>query len=804
MPLRKFAKNLPKRRVFRRFVRMILAFSAIFAVFLLLDWIFPFRIQVPYAQLITARDGSVMHAFLSRDDKWRMKTELGEITPELRNAILNKEDRYFYHHPGVNPAAVVRAATNNIFTGRKTSGASTITMQVARLLQPKRRTYGNKLLEMFRAMQLEWHYSKDEILQLYLNLVPYGGNVEGVKAAALLYFGQLPNRLSAAQITTLAIVPNRPGSLALGRDQTLLRQARDKWLRRFGESGVFGPDVVQDALNEPLQIRRTPLPTVAPHLAHRLHQQLPDQPTVRTSLNRVVQDKVQQLAYNYHQRLRKYNIHNLAVIVADNQTHEILAYVGSPDFNDNDHAGQVDNARAVRSPGSTLKPLVYALGIDAGKITPKTVLLDVPTQFSGGYVPENFDDKFNGAVTVEKALTNSLNIPAVKVLEDITVPVFVQRLKAARFAQVSRDANKLGLSAVLGGCGVTLEELVGLYAAFANEGRYAPLSPLPAPQARPKTPVSVAPQGGGVVSSPPLGGGAGGGASILSPQAAYMINEILMQAVRPDLPTGYQNSQHAPPIAWKTGTSYGRKDAWSIGYNQRYTVGVWVGNANAEGVPELTGADIATPLLFQVFNMVDYRAAASRLLAPAGMQLRLVCAETGLLPSPDCQHQVTDYFIPLVSSTEKCSHLRQVAVSPDEAFSYCTACQPEAGYKKRFYQNLPPALAAFYDTWGVAYQRIPAHNPACTRVFNNNAPQIVAPADGREYLVEADEPPEMLLACHADNDVQQVYWYINDRFYKAAKTNERLFFRPEPGEVKISCSDDKGRNTNIRITVKSL
>ena len=647
----KFTQNLLKRRLFRRFARTGLAFWAIFVVFLLLDRAFPFRVNVPYAQLVTARDGSVLHAFLSRDDKWRMKTELGEITPELRNAILEKEDRFFYWHPGVNPAAVARAAANNIFTGRKTSGASTITMQVARLLQPKRRTYGNKLLEMFRAMQLEWHYSKDEILQLYLNLVPYGGNVEGVKAASLLYFGQLPNRLSAAQITMLAIVPNRPGSLALGRNQTLLRQARDKWLRRFGESGVFGLAVVQDALNEPLQIRRMPLPAVAPHLAHRLHQQLPDQPTVRTSLDRVMQDKVQQLAYNYHQRLRKYNIYNLAVIVADNQTHEMLAYVGSPDFNDNDHAGQVDNARAVRSPGSTLKPLVYALGIDAGKITPKTVLLDVPTQFSGGYVPENFDDKFNGAVTVEKALTNSLNIPAVKALEDITVPVFVQRLKAARFAQVSRD--------VLGGCGVTLEELVGLYAAFANEGRYAPIGPAAPSQPSPK---------GEEKNPPPLGEGRGG-ASIFSPQAAYMINEILMQAVRPDLPTGYQNSQHAPPIAWKTGTSYGRKDAWSIGYNRRYTVGVWVGNANAEGVPELTGADIATPLLFQVFNMVDYRAAASRLLAPAGMQLRLVCAETGLLPGPDCPHQVTDYFIPLISNTEKCNHLRQVAVSPDEAFS---------------------------------------------------------------------------------------------------------------------------------------
>jgi penicillin-binding protein 1C len=760
-------------------------------LFLLLDTIFPFRATIDYAQLITARDGSVLYGFLSHDDKWRMKTELSEITPELRKAIIHKEDRFFYYHLGINPIAIGRAAANNIFSGRKTSGASTITMQVARLLQPKKRTYGNKVVEMFRAMQLEWHYSKDEILQLYLNLVPYGGNVEGVKSAALLYFGQLPNRLSVAQLTTLAIVPNRPTSLSLNRNHGLLKQERDKWLRRFQEGNVFEKAVIEDALNEPLHVKRTPLPAIAPHLAYRLHSNHPQEAIVQTTLNRITQDKVQQLAYNYHKRLQKYNIHNLAVIVADNQTHEILAYIGSPDFYDNEHAGQVDNARAIRSPGSTLKPLVYALGIDAGKITPKTMLLDVPSQF-GGYAPENFDQKFKGAVTVENALINSLNIPAVKVLEDVTVPSFVTKLKAARFAQISKDERKLGLSVILGGCGTTLEELVGLYASFANGGIYSPLIHSEFGTRNSKSSVSI------------FRKAKTASVQLISAQSAYMINEILMQAVRPDLPTGYQNSYHAPPIAWKTGTSYGRKDAWSIGYNRRYTIGVWVGNANAEGVPELTGADIATPLLFQVFNSVDYNAAGSRLLAPKNLQMRLVCAETGLLPGNLCSHQVVDYYIPLVSTTQPCNHLKEVAVAADESFSYCTACLPESGYKKHHYENLPPALVSFYNTWGVAYRRIPPHNPACTRVFHSDAPQIVTPADGREYLVDTNEPPEMLLTCHADNDVKQVYWYVNDRFYKAARATERVFFLPEPGEIKISCSDDKGRNTDIKIVVKKM
>ncbi len=752
---------------------------AVILIFKALDWVFPFRATIEYAQLITARDGSVLYAFLSHDDKWRMKTEPGEITPDLRKVIIHKEDRFFYWHPGVNPVAVVRAAGNNIFRNRKTSGASTITMQVVRLLEPKKRTYGNKLVEMFRALQLEWHFSKSEILQMYLNLVPYGGNVEGVKAASLLYFNQLPNRLSVAQLTVLAIVPNRPTSLYLGRNNELLRQERNKWLRKFLREGVFDAKTIADALNEPLQTRRHPLPKIAPHLAYRLHRQFPSEAILHTSLSRSKQDKVQQLAQNYHQRLKKYNIHNLAVLVVNNQTLEIEAYIGSPDFNDNEHAGQVDNVQSIRSPGSTLKPLVYALGIDAGKITPKTVLLDVPSQF-GDYAPENFDQQFNGAVTVEKSLINSLNIPAVKVLEDVTVPVFVQKLKAARFVQISRDAHKLGLSAVLGGCGTTLEELAGLYAAFANGGRFGNLT---------------------TKASEALGTG---GASLFSPESAYMVSEILMQAVRPDLPNGYQSSYHAPPIAWKTGTSYGRRDAWSIGYNRRYTVAVWVGNASGEGVAELTGADIATPLLFNVFNAVDYNANGGQLLAPANMQLRLVCAATGLLPGEHCPSQVVDYHIPLVSSMERCNHLKEMAVAPDESFSYCTACMPEAGYKKLRYENLPPALASFYNTWGVAYRRIPAHNPACTRVFDSGAPKIVTPANGREYLVEAGDAPEMLLTCHADNDVQQVYWYVNDRFYKTAKANERVFFQPGLGEIKISCSDDKGRNTDIRIVVRQI
>jgi penicillin-binding protein 1C len=752
----------------------------------LLDFLYPLPPPPSYSTLVTDRKGEVLHAFLSHDDKWRMKTELREIIPDLRKAILHKEDKYFYYHPGVNPAAVLRALTRNLWKSRTTSGASTITMQVARLMEryhrgAHARTYSRKLTEMLRALQLEWHYSKDEILQLYLNMVPYGGNVEGVKSAALIYLGRLPDQLSLAQITALAIIPNRPTSLYLGRQNGRIIEERNLWLKQFEADGVFEADAIRDALAEPLEARRTEIPQIAPHLAYRLKRRFPKTANIVTTLDRERQNKVQQLAYNYHRRVRNLGIHNLSVLIVNNRTRQVEAYLGSPDFTDAEHGGQVDGVRAVRSPGSTLKPLVYAAAFDEGKVTPKTILTDVSTDFRG-YQPENYDQKFNGNVTVEKALAYSLNIPAVKVLEELGLPLFVKKLKQANFRQIGRDENKLGLSVILGGCGVSLEELTGLFSTFANQGVYEPLSYTT-----------------GATKTAPV--------PLLSPSAAFVVNEMLTLAVRPDLPNNYQSSYHVPKIAWKTGTSYGRRDAWSIGYNATYTIGVWVGNFSGDGVRELSGADIATPLLFHLFNSIDYNSGNEWFSPPKELKFRLVCSETGKVPNHFCENQVVDYYLPLVSSPEPCNHLQEVAVSADEAFAYCTSCRPEAGYVKKWYRRLSPELITYYENEKISYQKLPEHNPRCTRVFTEQAPAIVSPAADREYLIDKADPPQLMLSANTDYEVKKVYWYLNDRFFKTAKATEKVFFRPGTdtgglGSVKISCSDDKGRNTDIHIQVK--
>ncbi|TVT37709.1 penicillin-binding protein 1C [Hymenobacter setariae] len=756
---------------------------------LVLDRLFPLPLAPQYSPLVLAHDGTVLHAYLNPTQKWRMKTELPEITPALQTAIIAKEDQYFRYHFGVNPVALVQAAGRNLLGHGRTTGASTITMQVARLLEPKERTFGNKLLEMLRATQLEAHYSKAEILQLYLNLVPYGSNIEGVKSAALLYFQQPPHYLSLAQTVTLAIIPNRPSGLVLGRNNDQILQERNRWLRYFGQEHLFPPQDIADALLEPLDARRHPAPTLAPHLARRLVQAQPGTPLIHSTLRPATQAKAEDLARNYVRRLATLGISQAAVLVVNNRTHAVEAYVGSADFGDQGSSGQVDGVRAVRSPGSTLKPLLYGLALDRGLLTPKTVLPDVPTNFQG-FRPENFDKHCQGEVTMERALTYSLNIPAVRVLSEVGVPAFTSTLRQAGFRQVARDAPRLGLSTILGGCGATLEELTGLYSALATKGRWTP-------------PALTTTQGAVGASARPR--------QLLSEASAYLLTDILAQRTRPDLPVDAASSRHLPRIAWKTGTSYGRRDAWSIGYNKDYTIGVWVGNFSGQGSPALTGADVASPLLFDLFNALAYNSSNEWFAPPASLDFRLVCAETGLVPGEHCDNQLIDYYLPGASTSHRCQHQQEVLVAADGTFSYCRACVPAVGYRRALYPNVLPEVLAYREAQGQPTRRLPPHNPACRLVRGSStdgseaaAPlAITSPAAHAEYVLDAADQ-QLLLSCAAAAEVRQVYWYVNDQFLRAANATERVFFRPPTGEVKISCADDHGRNVDVRVLVRQL
>ncbi len=746
-----------------------------FLLFLLFDALFPLNPTRQYSQIVTDSEGNLLHAFLSPDQKWRMRTELSEISPDLRKAFLAKEDQYFDYHFGVNPFAIGRALIDNTLANRKTSGASTITMQVVRLLEPKERSYRNKMIEMFRALQLEWHFSKNEILQFYLNLVPYGGNIEGVKAASLLYFGKMPDQLSLSQITALTIVPNRPTSLALGKNQLLLEDEKNKWLLRFEKRQVFDKQTVADALEEPVNAYRREMPRLASHLARRMQSEHAQELNIQTTIQPAIQAKVEQITQNYSLRQHKFQIYHAAVLVVDNLTRKVIAYVGSPNFFDA-NGGQNDGTKSYRSPGSALKPLVYGLAFEAGLITPKSILFDVPYDFAG-YRPENFDQKYHGKLTAETALANSLNIPAVDLLEKLGTKPMVEVLKKMDFRQIKRDEKKLGLSLALGGCGVNLWEMAGLYASFANGGIYKPLQIL----AKEESKMSF---------------------QILSEEANYLVTNTLTQVQRPhEIPSDYLSNPKLPKIAWKTGTSYGRRDAWSIGFNKRFTVAVWIGNFDGTGVPELVGAGMATPLLFQIFNILDYNSPLDWFKKPQNLLTRKICTETGLPPAQFCQDTIADFFVAGVSPSKVCEHLKPVFVSLDQKMSFCSHCF-SGTYTRKYFQNLAPELIDFYERQKITYEKIPPHNPTCTLLAGGKAPLITSPSDQREYLTAGDEDLEMWLACQASNDVEKVYWFIDNRFYKTALATEKVFFKPKRGKIRISCTDDKGRNTNIAVLVK--
>jgi len=756
-----------------------LSISALLTLLILfsLNYIFPVTDKIDkieYSTIITGNKGEVIHAFLTADEKWRMKTSLEEISPLLKKTIIEKEDRFFYYHAGVNPLAMIRALFNNVLKMKRTSGASTITMQVARALERRPRSYTNKLIEIFRGWQLELNYNKNEILRLYCNLLPYGGNIEGVKSASFLYFQKDPDHLSLAEITALSIIPNRPSSLVPGKNNDLIIRERNKWLKIFAAKKVFTAKQIVDALAEPFNVSRGSVPLFAPHLSRLLKQS--KEPVVHSSLDMNMQFKTEKIVKDYSRTLSLKNIRNAAIVIIDNSTHQVITYVGSANFNDTIDGGQVDGAIAVRQPGSTLKPLLYGMCIDAGLITPKSIIPDVNINY-GGYAPENYDKKFSGNVSMEYALEHSLNIPAVKCLRQLGTDKFIHALASCNFQQIRKDEKKLGLSMILGGCGANLLELTALYSAISNGGEYS--KPVFTTDAKSVHSFSV-----------------------LSDAAAFMINETLSKVNRPDFPVSWQSTERMPKIAWKTGTSYGRRDAWSIGYNKKYTVGVWTGNFSGQDIRELSGAEVATPLLFRIFNTIDYDSDEEWFTKPPECDIRVVCAETGLPPADYCTNRVTDFFIPMVSSSEICNNMREVMISANEKTSYCKVCAPATGHKKKMFKVVSPEMQQYYEENNIAYVKIPLHNPQCEQVFKNDKPQILSPKSEFEYLISKKDPEPLQLQCKAGNDVSRIYWYIDNRFYKASDVRSPVYFIPGEGPVKISCTDDKGRNKDVWIRVK--
>jgi penicillin-binding protein 1C len=540
------------------------------------------------------RSGKLLRAYATPEGRWRLPVSITDVDPQFLKLLLTYEDKRFWSHHGIDSAALTRAALQFVGSGRIVSGGSTITMQVARLLEPRReRSVRTKLRQMVRGIELEHALTKDQIMSLYLTLAPYGGNLEGIRAASLAYFGKEPRKLSLAEAALLAALPQSPEFRRPDRFPKAARAARDRVLDRVAAADIVPRDEIARAKTQDVPHARKELPILAPHSSDKIVAGEPDRFTHRLTINASLQRTLQDLARD---RARTFGPQvSVAILAVDNTTGEVQARVGSADFFDSARAGQVDMTRAPRSPGSTLKPFIYGLGFEDGFIHPETLIDDKPIRF-GNYMPENFDLTFQGTVTVRRALQFSLNVPAIAVLDKAGVNRLSARLTQAGASIVLPSGEAPGLAMGLGGVGVRLNDLVMLYSGLARLGSIRPLTE--------------------------QDGEASQAARLLDPVAAWYVGNILIGAPPPD-------NAPAGQIAYKTGTSYGYRDAWAIGFDGRMTIGVWVGRPDGAPVPGLIGRVSAAPILFDAFA----RSGHARIPLPRPPK-GVIVAHTDKLPPP--------------------------------------------------------------------------------------------------------------------------------------------------------------------------
>lgn len=581
------------------------------------DRLFPLPLPADdQARVVLAEDGTPLWRFADAEGVWRYPVTPQQVSPYYLEALLGYEDRWFYRHPGVNPLALGRAAWQNLSDGRVVSGGSTLSMQVARLLDPHPRTFAGKLRQLWRTLQLEWHLSKDEILTLYLDRAPFGGTLQGVAAASWAYLGKPPSQLTRAEAALLAVLPQAPSRLRPDRHPQRATEARNKVLQRLAGYGIWPQVAVDEALEEPVLLAPRREPSLAPLLSRRLNRP-GSPPLIRTTLDATLQRRMEDLLLGWRARLPERT--SAAILVVEHSTMAVRAYLGSVEMDDARRFGHVDMVGALRSPGSTLKPFLYGMALDAGLIHSESLLQDVPRRY-GDYRPGNFSSGFSGPVAASDALATSLNLPAVQLLEAYGPKRFAGELRSAGLPLVLPAGAQPNLALILGGAGARLEDLVGGYAAFARQGRAA------APRLQPDDALREK--------------------RLLSPGAAWIVRRILSGQAQPE------RDPHAlpplrPALAVKTGTSYGFRDAWAIGVGPRYLVGVWIGRPDGTPVPGQFGLASAAPLLVQVHDVLLNRDVQRGLAQPldekpASVGIAAICWPLGqALPQgdPNCRRQ---------------------------------------------------------------------------------------------------------------------------------------------------------------------
>ena len=762
----------------------------------------PERLTLAPSTVVTFDDGSPAHVFLSEDDKYRMAVtveDLESIDPDYLEALLRFEDARFRYHPGVDPLAVLRSAAVNLYLGRVASGASTLTMQLVRLLEPRPRTFRSKAIEALRAMQLELHLSKDEILAAYLSYLPFGRNIEGLPAASWAYFGHGPQDLGFDELTILLAVPQRPSRRFPTEDNRQnLDDARREiagWLLEHDFRPTAGRQAGVDALlaevsraTVPAAFR--PMPKLAPHAAFWLRQQLGESAPhrIHTTLDRGTQRMAERLMERHRTPLAARGIHNGATVVVDHRRGEVRALVGNFDFFDDAHGGQIPGFAVPRSPGSALKPFIYALGIDRGLALPGHLVPDIPVAYSD-YTPNNYDGDFTGLVSLENALSHSLNIPFVRLLGQVGLEHFVGALGAAGVTGLRQDPGYYGLSAAIGAMEISPLEMAGLYAGLAQDGRFT--SPIVLASDRPVEKIATRRPG----------------IELFSPGAAHLTRRALARRDRPDFPQRRQLSGTPASIHWKTGTSYGHRDAWAAGSDADHTAVVWLGNFDNRSSVDLVGADAAGPILF---DLLEATADRSRPTVddptPHDLTRVEVCAYSGHLPTDACPQRQWALALRQRVANRACPYHVAVDVDLDTGLALNPTCRAGRRYQRQSFLVWPASIQRWLAKGHRWLPGPPSLAPGCEHTGPRPAPTILSPPAGQMLVLVPGVPTadqEIPLQAESHTPGARLSWFIDGEYLGSAPAEERLWWQPQAGEHEIVVVDEAGQTSKQTLKVRA-
>ena len=759
--------------VTKKVILCILAFLVTGYIFCLPRHLF----HVPYSTVVTDRNEELLGARIASDGQWRFPPR--NTTPEkIKECLITFEDKHFYHHWGVNPFAIGRAFYQNVKNKRIVSGGSTLTMQTIRLARNESRTFREKLIEMIWATRLEFRASKEEILSMYISHAPFGGNVVGLDAAAWRYFGHSADDLSWAESAMLAVLPNAPAMIHLSKGRKTLLDKRNRLLKQLLEKKTIDSSTYELAISEPLPDEPHPLPQIAPYLVSRFYQERNGEYS-RSTINKGIQTQIEDLAERWSNEFRRSDIRNLAILVIDIPSNQVVAYCGNVHFDQKQGGNQVDVIQAPRSTGSILKPFLYYAMLQEGSLLPDMLLPDVPVNING-FTPQNFSMQFEGAVPASEALARSLNIPAVTMLQRYGVPKFHSFLQQIGLKTINRSSSHYGLSLILGGAEATLWDVTNAYAMMGRS-----LLQLPQRSCSLLLPTSRITE-----STDPF-----------QPGAVWQTFDALKEVNRPE-EIDSKSIPSMQTIAWKTGTSYGFRDAWAVGVTPRYAVGVWVGNATGEGKPGLVGAQTAGPVLFDIFNLLP---SSSWFTRPAGIFVEAeVCRKSGHLKGRFCDETDTLLVLPAGLRTEACPYHHLVTLSADKSQRIYENCANTEPTLQKSWFTLPPVWEWYYKQHHPEYKPLPPFKAGCGEDTFQPMQFIYPPMNARIKLPKQLDGSKGFLTVELahNNPNATVFWHLDETYQAQTQDFHKISLQPAAGKHSLTAVDGEGNTISTTFFVE--